>query len=337
MSNLGEHRLDKYTTGCRLVTSEGRGWNGLLAETWSHSEGELGEVDVRDTEVIVLLAGALPIRRRRDGKLEQCNAVPGTIWLCPNGVHEDMIHLYGEVQESIHLFLPATMLSQTAAQEVNVDSNRVTLQYRGGYRDPLIEQIAREIRNDLVAPAPAGKILVESLGLALGTHLLRHYSNLSPANVSLPVAHGALDQERLCRVKEFIDNHLHDDMMIETLAIEAFLSPYHFARAFKVATGMAPHRYVTDRRLEYAKSLIADGRLPLAEIAVACGMSTQSYFSRWFKRCTGTTPGEYRKSCRKCTDAPGYTIVTAPARKSFQHPPGNHVSDGAGRDLFDAV
>ena len=87
-------------------------------ERWNHPEGELGETLVADTEVIVLLEGRAPIRRRGDGQVQHCNAVPGTIWICPAGVYEDNIHLYGEVRESIHLFLPKLPFSATALREI---------------------------------------------------------------------------------------------------------------------------------------------------------------------------------------------------------------------------
>lgn len=162
MAHLGGHERAKYTTGTQLRTSDGRGWTRLRAERWTHSEGDLGEVEVRDTEVIVMLRGQLPIRRRGDGREQRCDAVPGTIWLCPAGVQEDMIHLYGEVRERLHLFLPASPLSETALREMDVDADRVNLRYDGGIRDPLIEQIARNIRAELLDPAPAGKILVKT-------------------------------------------------------------------------------------------------------------------------------------------------------------------------------
>ena len=200
-----------------------------------------------------MLQGRLPIRRRGDGEVQHCNAVPGTIWLCPAGVYEDMIHLYGEVRESIHLFLPALPLAETALREINVDPARVSLRYDGGFRDPLIEQIARNIQAEMLDPAPAGKMLAETLASALGAHVLRNHSNLDSASVSLPAARGALDPRRLQRVKDLIETHPGEDLTIETLAKEACLSPFHFARAFKAATGVAPHRYVTDRRIEKAK------------------------------------------------------------------------------------
>ena len=296
MAYFGGHERAKYTTGVRLRTSDGRGWKGLRAECWRHSEGDLGEVEVRDTEVIVMLQGQLPIRRRGDGRQQHCDAVPGTIWLCPAGVHEDMIHLYGEVLESIHLFLPASPLSETALREIGADPNRISLRYDGGFRDALIEEIAWNIRAEMLDPAPAGKMLVETLTSALAAQILRHHSNLDSTAASLPVVRGALDPRRLRRVTDFIDTNLGKDLTIETLAKEACLSPFHFARAFRAATGKAPHSYLTELRIERAKSWILEGR-PLAEIAVQLGLSSQAYFTKWFKRLVGVTPGEYRNGC----------------------------------------
>ena len=296
MVRLGGHGRAKYTTGTQLGTSRERGWSGLLAERWRHSEGDLGEVQVRDTEVIVMLRGRLRVRRRGDGLLQQCDAVPGTIWLCPNGVREDMIHLYGEVEESLHLFLPSALLSATALQELDVDPAGVGLRYDGGIHDFLIEQIALTVYRELIDPAPAGQMLVESLATALGVHIMRRYSNLEHAPTPLPPARGALDARRLQRVTDLIDTHLGEELTIAMLANEACLSPFHFARAFKAATGTAPHRYLTDRRIDHAKRLVEEGRLPLAEIADVCGFSSQAHLTRWFKRIVGTTPHEYRTS-----------------------------------------
>ena len=306
MVSLGGHGKAKYTTGTRLGTSHGQGWEGVLAERWSHTEGDLGEVEVRDTEVIVMLDGRLPVRRRGDGQMQHCNAVPGMIWLCPNGVREDMIHLYGDVQESMHLFLPALPLSETLVREIDIDPETIQLKYQGGFRDPLIEQIAWAIRAEMTDPGPAGKIQTETLSMALGIHIVRNYSNLSPGSKSLPPVRGALDPRRIRRVTDFIDAHLSGDLTIAALAKEAYLSPFHFASAYKEATGTTPHRYVTDRRIERSRALIAEGELPLAEIAVTCGFSSQAHFCRWFKRLVGATPGEYFSICHSVSAASPY-------------------------------
>ena len=296
MKRLGGHSVDKYTTGTLLGSSDDRNWAGIHVERWNNSEGELGEVEVLDTEVIVMIDGNLPIQRRGDGRFEKCDAVPGTVWICPSGVHEDMIHLYGEVRESLHLFLPAPLLSATAIAEVGVDPDKVGLHYKGGFCDPLIEQITWAIRAEMIEPSPLGNMLIETLASALSVLLLRQHSNLGAAPVRLPAARGALDSRRLRRVKEYIETHLGEDLTIEALASEVCLSPFHFARAFKAATGTPPHSYLSNLRIEKAKLMIAEGRTPLAEIAYRCGFSSQSYFTTCFKRVADTTPGAYRAS-----------------------------------------
>ena len=294
MKLLGGHSLQKFTTGTLLGDSNSRGWKGLRAERWSHSEGALGEVEVCDTEVIVMIDGSLPIQRRGDGRFEKCDAVPGTVWICPSGVQEDKIHLYGDIGESLHLFLPASPLSNTALFELGIDPDKVGLNYEGGFHDPLVEQIGLAIRAEMLNPAPAGNMLAETLASALGAHIVRHHSNLDAASVALPVARGALDLRRLQRVRDFMETHLGNNLSIDTLAGEACLSPFHFARAFKAATGMAPHCYLSNLRADKAKQLIVEGEMPLAEIAHTCGFSSQAYFTTWFKRIVGTTPGSYR-------------------------------------------
>ncbi len=257
MARLDKHGTAKYVTGTRLETSQGRGWRGLLAERWSHSEDDPAEVEVRDTEIIVLLKGQLHVRRRSDGRLQHCGAVPGTIWPCPNGVREDMIHLYGEVPESNHLFLPTLPLSRTALLELDVNPAAVELHYDGGFKGPLIEQVAWAIHAEMTDPAPTGKMLVETLTGALGAHVLRHRSSLKSAAISLPRARGARDRRRLRRATDFMEAHLGDDLTIKLLANEAFLSPVHFASA--------------------------------------CGFSSRPRFTRCFKQLVGTAPGEYRR------------------------------------------
>ena len=78
------------------------------------------------------------------------------------------------------------------------------------------------------------------------------------------------------------------------MAAVARLSPYHFARQFKAATGLPPHQYVIARRVERAKQLLQGGDLSLADVAAHAGFSDQSQFSRHFKQVVGVTPGRFR-------------------------------------------
>ena len=298
MTDTESEVAEEYATRTLLASSDGRSWRGLRADRWRFLEGELGEVQARDNLVIVMLEGKLHIRWRRDGRMEKGIAVPGTAWVCPSGFRADMLHFYGDVPDTIYLSLPELWLSETALRELDIAPDKVTVNYEGWSHDALIEQIARQIHAELLNPMPAGNMLAETLASALGVYLLRRRSNLNPASVSLPAVRGALDPRRLRRVKDFIETHLDGVLSIEALANEACLSPFHFSRAFKAATGMTPHDYLTNRRIERAKVLIAQGRVPLAEIARLCGFSSQAYFTTWFKRAVGTTPRAYRE-CRR--------------------------------------
>jgi transcriptional regulator GlxA family with amidase domain len=92
------------------------------------------------------------------------------------------------------------------------------------------------------------------------------------------------------------------------------LSQYHFARAFKQATGHTVHQYLTTVRLERAKELLAANEFSIADIAFRCSFSSQANFTKTFVRSLGISPGRYRRACACsvfpraagcCTGSPG--------------------------------
>jgi AraC family transcriptional regulator len=80
------------------------------------------------------------------------------------------------------------------------------------------------------------------------------------------------------------------------MAAVAGLSPVHFARQFRRATGQAPHQHLLHRRVERAKRLLAAGDLSIAEIAYHCGFSHQEHLTRVFRKATATTPAAFRRT-----------------------------------------
>jgi AraC family transcriptional regulator len=78
------------------------------------------------------------------------------------------------------------------------------------------------------------------------------------------------------------------------------MSPAHFSRSFKAATGTAPHEYVSRQRLDLAKRLLSASDRLLVDIAYATGFSSQPNFNRAFRKAVGTTPSAYR--ARKLRD-----------------------------------
>jgi AraC family transcriptional regulator len=104
-----------------------------------------------------------------------------------------------------------------------------------------------------------------------------------------------LDSVRLRRVFDFIEANIANEISLDNLARVAGYSPYHFARKFTVTMGVAPHRYVSQIRLEIAMAELAAAKLPIAQIALSARFSSQATFTRAFRRATGMTPLEYRR------------------------------------------
>lgn len=99
---------------------------------------------------------------------------------------------------------------------------------------------------------------------------------------------------RFQRAANYIEEHLAEDVSIETLAGLAAMSPFHFARSFKRACGESPHAYLVGRRIARARILLETTKLPVAEIAWRVGYSDTSRFTALFKRALSVTPGAYR-------------------------------------------
>jgi AraC family transcriptional regulator len=98
------------------------------------------------------------------------------------------------------------------------------------------------------------------------------------------------------KVVTYIDSNLSDALFVAALARLAGVSSSHFHRAFRLRFGITPHAYVILKRIELAKNLMLTTNDALSQIALACGMTDQSHFTRTFRRITGQSPHRWRTS-----------------------------------------
>jgi AraC family transcriptional regulator len=103
-----------------------------------------------------------------------------------------------------------------------------------------------------------------------------------------------LTKVKLDRIFEFVEGRLEDQILLTDLAALVAISPFHFSRSFKLATGLAPYQYVLARRLERAKNLLLTTTLSVREIGWSLGVDNVSHFRRKFIEQFGVRPSEMR-------------------------------------------
>jgi AraC family transcriptional regulator len=292
-----ERSFNKYGVAGLLASSATRGWSNLAAELRSHSGTIAWNNPQPDAEICVDVRGSRSvITRRLDGVIDSTVSERGTIWLRPAGVQEGLIDMSEPVPAILHLYLPSSRFSPENLGE-GFDTRAInSLRHEGGFRDPLLAEIAYAIMSELEHETSAGGLLAETLALSLMARLVQSHVGASRSGLVTPASREGLDSRRRARVLDYVEANLEGDLTVARLASVACLSEFYFARAFKAAIGESPHRYVSARRLERAKDLLSDADRALVDIALALRFSCQANFSRAFRRATGQTPAQYRRS-----------------------------------------
>lgn len=162
-------------------------------------------------------------------------------------------------------------------------------------RDAVAESLIRALLAAMAAREVSDGDPLASIGSALVVRALA----LCRTRPEIPVpgrSRAPLPTWRLKRVVQHIDAHLQGRVTLGDMAAVAGLTRMHFAAQFRRATGMSPHGYLLQRRIERAKALLCDSRRPLVDIALSVGFGTQPHFTTVFKRFAGQTPHRWRQS-----------------------------------------
>ncbi|MBB4008650.1 AraC family transcriptional regulator [Allorhizobium taibaishanense] len=165
-----------------------------------------------------------------------------------------------------------------------------TLKCPEDHPDPVLLSLAQALIPSLEDPTNANPLFVEQIGLAALAHLAQTYGGLY-----LPVdKKGTLAPWQERRLTEFLETHYSEAFSIADLASLCDLSRSYFIKAFKESFGRAPHKWLTEYRVERVKDLLMQDQ-PIADIALLCGFSDQSHMTRIFTGLTGHSPGRFRR------------------------------------------
>ncbi len=277
--------------GCAIgfqpaLSSADTHWNNLAMFAWQ-GQCEEAQFDPFDETVIVYHVGGAPSVPVRIGGRWNQETHPGLITIIPPAtavgwsvrgeVHSRSLHLGSRFFDS---------------DDSNCGGSKPELRFQCGIQDPLVSAIMESLEHEIRHPSQSGSLYADSVADSLALHLLnRHVAEPRQAGLRQK-----LPAQTLKRSIERIEASISQGVSLEELAREARLSRSYFADAFRKTTGMAPHQYLTRRRLEKARELLNSSRLALTDIALQCGFSSQSHLSSMFRKAFGTSPRRYRNS-----------------------------------------
>ena len=161
-----------------------------------------------------------------------------------------------------------------------------------GTPDPVLHHLTQSVLPCLTRPETFSQLFMDSFTMTVCSHLVGRYGQLREPALQLK---GGLAPWQMRRAVELLQEHLDGELRLETLAGECRLSTSHFARAFRRSFGTSPHRYLTLRRVEIAKVLLAETNSSLVEIAAETGFTDQAALTRTFANVVGATPGKWRR------------------------------------------
>jgi AraC family transcriptional regulator len=271
-----------------VVSKRRAAWDGIRLEHICLNPGELPRHCHSEHAILISLTeGCRGEFTTASGLGMRGAQTRGSISVLPSGLEHTAI--IETPSEHLALYLDQKLISRAASDAGLSGSLEIAERYT--HRDPIISNVGMALLAEVDSQGLSGRLYAESLANVLAVHLLRYYTN---ENVERLRFHGGLSGPKLRQVTDFIAANYANDIKLAKLAQVAGMSNFHFAREFKRTTGTTPHQSLIKFRVERAKTLLTENKLPLVEVGLRSGFSHQSHFTRLFRRITGTTPHLYR-------------------------------------------
>jgi AraC family transcriptional regulator len=237
--------------------------------------------------VTLHLSNPLPIRQRREDISHAWTLTRGDLSLIPAGWR-------------------TTCWTERSADFLQIELGRELVRRAAGdtdgavdppclfsFDDPLCRELALSMVAEAQSHGAAARMYVESAAIVLSQRLLA-----LRGRPPVPSSRPGLPPAVLRRAKEFLHDQMDRNPGVTELSSAVGMNVDHFSRMFKRSTGLAPHQYLGNIRLERAKRLLVEGRAPIIEIAYEIGYANPSQFSAFFRKRTGLSPTEFRRNAQ---------------------------------------
>lgn len=266
--------------------------NGFRVSLLADPPGQVEVPGLRNTIVSIHIGPSVLVSCRRGGFRHRGTAVHGDIDIIPSSTPS----VWEMKQRDTVLVLSVSPeLLGNVARELDLDPAQIEIRNRFQVRDAQLENIAWALKAEMEGGYPCGRVYLESLAVSVAARLLRFHSSRStdpgPQN-------GTLSDRRLRRVLDYIEANLNRNISLADIASVAGLSVSHFKGLFRESVGVPTHQYLIRRRVERAKSLLGEGKLPISQIAFETGFAHQSHLARHMRRVLGVSPKALRDALR---------------------------------------
>ncbi len=261
-----------------------------LTRRWAHGAVHDYLVGMQGHVIMTYYGAAQEMAWRRRGSRLVSRTRPGSITVIPEG-HDGRWDIEGPVKVSHVYFTERRLQSCT---DILAAGQRVELADRVGFEDAATAHILEMLSQPMVMKDSASRLFMEQAIDLLGIQLIRNHSSLA----SMPQAETrrGLADWQVKRVTNYMNDFLDRDIGLDEMAALVDLSRFHFATAFRLATGVAPHQYLTALRMTRARKLLAQPELPITQVALTVGYQTPSAFTASFRKANNMTPSEFRRA-----------------------------------------
>ena len=276
-----------------LAHSQDVGWRSLHAAIFKEAPLHVTESALDHPFIIYHITHPCEVSRKIEGARREKGLLgPRNICVTPPETITEWEH-HGH-PEILQVYLRRSLYEAAVSELYGCDASAAEIVPRFGIIDPLLEQLAIALADALRSGSVRDGLYIDTVAQMMAVHLARAHS-VQSRQTSLPPT-PTVPHQRMRQLIEFIEANLDQPLTLDAMAAQVGISPLYLARAFKAAIGQSPHQYVLARRIERAKELLRNTAIPIIDVALSVGFSSQSHLSHWMIRHTGVSPGVYRRN-----------------------------------------
>jgi AraC family transcriptional regulator len=282
--------------GARIrACSDGRGWTSLFASVQQEMPFQ-GMFGASPDQLLVLhRSGPVQVKSLSNSGIGRCTVPAGAIHLISSG-SEFGIQLSAPV-ETVHVYIRRAIIEEVAQEIVEGDPAEVCIRNQVSELDPGLSALINSCAHAAEDGNPGTGFFVDYLARAIAGHLIRRYSTNKLKGLSAPSPRASLSPSVVAAIDHMTEN-LDRQISLQDIARVSSRSASHISRMFRLETGMPPHRYLVNLRIEKALRLLEKSNMSIVDIAFTCGFAHQEHMTQLFRRHNGTTPAAYRRSHR---------------------------------------